>query len=484
MEGFGLKKTWFQAHWLTLLIAAQPLLDALAFWTANDAATPAGYLRLGLLVLLPLLVFLRGSGRKTLLMSLGVMALFSLLHVLNGFRVGPISPVFDIQYLVKVLQMPVLAVCLVILVRDEATKDQALRGILYAGGITLGLLLLARLTGTGNVTYGEGLGYSGWVIDDNRTANSILLVTLGVFAVGWAIQSESRLWQAVIPAVVTAVYLTNGTKACYFSLYAIFGTYAVYLLLAKLLRGETIKRFAVLWLALLMVFATVIYPWTPRCKVTGAIAKTAASGEIEATLALKGYDVSTMSFEERYHNPEVKEVFEYYYYRYFIGVLPDIFDRFGMDRLLIHFKMTTDAARLIDTRQIKLAYSSLLWQDCDFLTHLVGFEVSQLGFDGTHDLENDWPALFFYYGYLGFALYAGFVLFFLVKVAQRLRLEGLGCVTAENVTLMLALGLQLGLAQFSGALVRRPNVNIYLALILALLYYASVYRPLGRERKV
>ena len=117
---------------------------------------------------------------------------------------------------------------------------------------------------------------------------------------------------------------------------------------------------------------------------------------------------------------------------------------------------------------------SLLWQqECDWLTHLVGFEVSQIGFDGTHDLENDWPALFFYYGYVGFALYVGFVLFFLFRIARRLREDFKGSLTAENFTLALVLALQLGLAQFSGALVRRPNVSIYLALILALIWYQT-----------
>jgi hypothetical protein len=37
----------------------------------------------------------------------------------------------------------------------------------------------------------------------------------------------------------------------------------------------------------------------------------------------------------------------------------------------------------------------------------------------------------------------------------------------------MALALQLGLAQFSGALVRRPNVSIYFALILALIWYQT-----------
>ena len=191
--------SWLRTHWLTLLIAAQPLLDALAFWTASERATVAGYIRLGILAVFPLWLLLRGKERKPLLLALAVMALYSLLHVLNGFRVGYLSPLYDIQYLVKVLQAPVLAVCFTLLIRDERTKEQAFRGVLWAGGITLGLLVLAYVTGTGNVTYGEGLGFSGWVIDDNRTANSILLVTLGCFAVGRAVQGESKLWQLLVP---------------------------------------------------------------------------------------------------------------------------------------------------------------------------------------------------------------------------------------------------------------------------------------------
>ena len=39
--------------------------------------------------------------------------------------------------------------------------------------------------------------------------------------------------------------------------------------------------------------------------------------------------------------------------------------------------------------------------------------------------------------------------------------------------LALVLALQAGLAQFSGALVRRPNVSIYFALVLALIWYQT-----------
>ena len=144
-----------------------------------------------------------------------------------------------------------------------------------------------------------------------------------------------------------------------------------------------------------------------------------------------------------------------------------------MDNILTYFRMTTDTARLIDTREIKIAYAALLWNECDPLTHWLGFEVSQLGFDGTHDLENDWPALFFYYGYVGFALHVGFVLVFILRILGKLRRDFRGSCRLENFTLAVVLALQLGLAQFSGALVRRPNVSIYFALVLALIWYQT-----------
>ena len=37
---------------LTLLFALQPCLDALAYWTRNDRVTPAGLIRLGIMILL------------------------------------------------------------------------------------------------------------------------------------------------------------------------------------------------------------------------------------------------------------------------------------------------------------------------------------------------------------------------------------------------------------------------------------------------
>ena len=43
----------------------------------------------------------------------------------------------------------------------------------------------------------------------------------------------------------------------------------------------------------------------------------------------------------------------------------------------------------------------------------------------------------------------------------------------KTLSTILALVLVLGLAHFSGATLRRPNVSIWLSLILALIYYVT-----------
>ena len=92
---------------------------------------------------------------------------------------------------------------------------------------------------------------------------------------------------------------------------------------------------------------------------------------------------------------------------------------------------------------------------------------------GKVDLENDWPAIFYYYGYVGFAAYCGFILFFLVRILRRLRRDFRSAVTADNFILLVTFVLLIGIAQFSGAVLRRPNVSFYLSLILGLIYFQT-----------
>ena len=121
-----------------------------------------------------------------------------------------------------------------------------------------------------------------------------------------------------------------------------------------------------------------------------------------------------------------------------------------------------------------------MWDHSDTLTKLFGIDISAAWNYGGVDLENDWPAIFYYYGYVGFAAYVGFILYFVFLILRRLKRDFKNSFTADNFILFVTLVLLLGIAQYSGAVLRRPNVSFYLALILGLIYFQTEVSPVDR----
>jgi nitrate reductase gamma subunit len=89
------------------------------------------------------------------------------------------------------------------------------------------------------------------------------------------------------------------------------------------------------------------------------------------------------------------------------------------------------------------------------------------------DLENDWPAIFYYCGYVGFAAYVCLIAYFAFLIARRLLQDLRSAFTADNFIVLLCFVLLIGIAQYSGAVLRRPNVSIYLSLILGLIAFQT-----------
>lgn len=471
-------------HWLMALIVMQPLLDIIAFWTKNPDGTLAGYVRLLIMVCLPLyLIFtLRGSERKSFIFWMLGIGLVCALHIANTIRTGPVSLGFDISYTAKVAQMPILAVCFMYSIKNDQTRNQAYWGLFFAAGITAAALGLSVLTGTANCTYGEGLGVSGWVIDDNRCANSIILVTLAAFSIFCAVKSDKPFVNIAVPVIAAVVLIANGTMTCYMSIFVIFIGFAVFLLLEKKIRGCNLNRLAVIALVAVAIASAAAYPLTPKYKIKQTQSDFAelTQDDFNDELGALGYDLDSMSNEEKLSNPEIHTALEDYYWKCLWIITPNMFERFDIDEIMLKYDLTTDAATLIDTRTIKNAYASLMWDHSDTLTKLFGIDVSDIWLTGGMDLENDWPAIRYYYGYVGFAAYAAFILYFVYLIIRRLCRDFKGSFTADNFILLVTFALLIGLAQYSGAVLRRPNVSIYLALVLGLIHYQTAVNPGSR----
>ena len=485
MEKLNSAKKLWSNNWLMLLIVAQPILDIVAYWTQSPDGTVAGYVRLAIMLVLPLHLLLTLKDKKRFIISMLVIGGFCLLRILNCYRAGYVNMAFDVSYTAKVAQLPILAICFTYYIRDEQRKDQVLRGLLIAAIITFGSIALACLTGTENETYGPGLGVSGWVIDDNRCANSIILVTLASILIYFSVKSDNKLINYIIPPLVAFALIANGTKACYYSIFAIYAGFACFLVLQKLICHKELRKRMVVILMLVAIISAAVYPITPRCKVSQSQAKGAekVQNEIEIILSSMGYDLSKMTNEEKLADPVVLQVFGDYYYKVIWCVIPDMFSRFTYEEILLKYDMTTSAEKLINTRLMKRTYAGLMWDKCDTLTKLTGFDVSDIWYTGKCDVENDWTALFYYYGYIGFALYASFILYFIYLIIKRLRQDFKGTLTMENFLLLLCFALHIGLAEFSGSVIRRPNVSIYMALIIALIYYKTALKPVSEKKQ-
>ena len=470
-------------HWLMLLIVLQPLLDILAFWTKSPDGTLAGYIRLAIMVLLPLYLLFTLREKKRFVLSMAAIALVCLLHILNCMRLGYVSMTFDISYAAKTAQMPILAVCFMHCIRNEQTRNQAYWGLFFAAAITAASIGLSWLTGTANVTYGAGLGISGWVIDDNRCANSVIVVTLAAFSVFCAVKSDKLLINILVPALALLVLLSNGTKACYLAIYVIFTGFALFLIAERLLKGTELKKPVVITLLVLSLLAVVLTPITPMYKVRYAQTSFAQQnqGEVETKLQEMGYDIDSLTYEEKLNNPEVLRVYEDYYRKMIWCIMPNMFDRFTMEEIITAYDFTTDAQTLINVRQIKSTYASLMWEHSDKLTHLFGIDVSDIWLTGSCDLENDWPAIYYYYGIVGFGAYAAFLLYFVFLILRRLIRNFKTAFTADNFILLITFALLVGLAQFSGSVLRRPNVSVYMSLVLGLIYYQTMVKPVNEE---
>ena len=481
------KKYKFSEYWLFLLIVAQPLLDVLAFWTSSEAGTAAGYIRLLVMIILPIYLLITEDNKKPLFIGLGIVAGFALLHVGNLFRVGYINFFGDVKNMAKIFYLPVMSVCLCIYVRDENKRKQIVSGLAANVAIIAAIIVISYLTGTYTPTYGKiggtgpVLGTSAWVIVSNRNAHSIILCFLSIFATYLGISSKKAAVRYLMPALVFIGCATNGTTSAYLTLLACMAGYAIFIVFSHIVRKEWMKKAAVLMLLyLLSLFAVaiIVYPESPQAKIT-AIERAAADKRqksLEDELMAMGYDIKNMSPEEKKADPVVLEKMADFYRKNILGGAPGLLDNFDIYRIMDAYDMSTDAMEIIDVRKMKRVNAHLIWEDSDLATKLTGFEFEKVDWpEETLDLENDWHSIFYYYGVLGFGAYVLYMLYFIYLVLKKLRQNFAGSMTVYNFCLIMGFFVLIGLAHFSGALLKRPNSSIYFAMLLALLHYQVCY---------
>ena len=158
--------------------------------------------------------------------------------------------------------------------------------------------------------------------------------------------------------------------------------------------------------------------------------------------------------------------------------------KYGLEKVIKKYNYSTDSSDVISNRKLKINYNKLNMDEKGIWEHAFGYEYMEFIYNGTiYDPENDFPALYFQYGYVGVALYIIFILYFAIITIKYL-LQNWSVISIELGSVGTSLILMLGIAQYSGNVLRRPNVSIYLSVMLAYIYYLCKMETNVREKDV
>ena len=472
---------YVKTNWILIFILLQPLLDVLAFWTQSDAGTAAGVIRLLMLAVVYCYAFLKKRTPAFLFFS-GVLVVVFGLHILNSFRVGYTGMMADFQYILRVASMPVLAISFGALADDERKQNQIIDGFFLSALVTGIIILLSAVTNTYMPTYVmENLGISGWVTESNRCCHSDILAGLAVFAAFGAVYTKNMWVKFLVPPLIVLAMITNATTACYLTLLALLAGYPIFLIFRAVVNREKIHKDDKMLIgefAVLFAISILIYPYTPRYKMENLEQSFYNDREQQFAQEMRdlGYDIYSLTLEEKMSDPVVHDKLFVYYSGFIAHTVDSMRERFGVDRVIRAMNGTIDAEILDDARIMKRLNATFIMQDSDFFTRLFGFEFGNIH-NAYEDPENDWDSIYYYYGYLGIATYVLVTVYLFLRIIRLVLSKFRESLTILNFTLLFCFTLQIGLAAFSGALLRRPNASIYLSLVIAQIWFRTKNSP-------
>lgn len=477
-------------EFLAALLLIQPLLDVLSYFMQDLNATQlTTALRTVLLFAVSLYGFAAAEHKKPYFILYGAAVGFWLLHMLNAARLGYADPLADAAEYLKLVQFPLWTLSFITLLRARKDLDMQAALLLAADfAIILIIIALSYLTGSPAYTYdipsrNFRMGLLGWFAIPNAQSAIVSMLVPGLLL--FAYRTE-RLWAFCLAAGLGMglLYFT-GTRLAYFSGILISFGFLVLVLIAG---GK--QRLFCIPLAVALVLLIGFKGQSIMEKRQSVTADAYDAYQAQTDLIMGGDKDFVYTGGEL--PPDIEEkitrVYEEVYTQRSVSNAPllgDLLERFGTRRVMEEYQYSTRASVLYNARAKKLKAMALIWREQDWLTKMVGFEYSRATINGTnYDPENDFPALPYYYGYVGTALYLCFTGYFLLLalwgcLRNLRRLPAFLTVELGAYSMMYCLGL--GAAQFSGQVLRKPSVMVYMSLAAAEMYLAA---RRDRERKL
>lgn len=470
-----MRKRW--NRWLPALTAAffavQPVLDVASYWLEelDCSTTPTLLLRMGLLAAAVLLAFCLSERKRVYFLAAGICTALLGCHMLACVQAGYVDPVGDVTNFIRVVQMPVLVLCLGTLLRQNRRCFAALQnGLTAALWVVLAVELVSILTGTDASAYDNGHGVLGWFSNANSQSANVACLT--AISLSWQLAWKKRrpwlFWLTALGGLGT-LYLMC-TRLAYLGLVVITGGLGVMLLL---LRRDRRLAAALLALCALSVAVLPISPLGHHWD-NGNLYEEGRQQDVNDLLGEDREELlslaqrqreGTLSQEE--HSRLVEGLAPVY--REYVG---DFVELFGLEQTMELYDYTADILTFADVRPKKLAFAEALMDASPVTARLFGVELARFTVsDNNYDVENDFHGIYYLYGAVGLAAYVGFLLYFVGLILWALWKNARRYVTLEAVGHGLALAVCMAHALFTAGVLRRPNASVYLSAMLSAIWY-------------
>ena len=454
-----------------ILCVIQPVMDVLSYWLDVAGADNTITLLLRLLVLMATVLtgFLLSHRKQIYFLLCGVLVLLTVGHAAVCLYYGYQDPVGDLTNLVRIYQMPLAVLSFITFIRrDEKCLEAVKWGFLTSFGVMVVVELLATVTQTDPHTYAnKGIGVLGWFLTTSaQSAILSMVIPVAILCVlEW--KNHHPLFGVGIGVLGLGVLYLFATRLTYAALLGCAFGLAVSCLLIKVLHKKPYGRTAAVFAALGIV-ALLLAGVSPMAKNNEKVAENA---QLKQADILQLVEADRAAAEERgltgteLETASLKSAYEKY--------LPGVTGRFGLERTAEYYGYTTDVVNLSNTRLQKQSYSLMLMQDQP-LARLFGLELHDLTYDDiTYDAENDFHGIYFLCGGVGLVLMIAFIAFFLLRILVVLVKDFKTYFTLPAAAFGIALICGLAHAYFTAGVLRRPNSNFYLGVLLAVVYVLS-----------
>lgn len=473
------------------LLLAQPVLDVISYWANKWEFTSVTTLaRFAMFAAVMLYAFIISDKKRYYIIAGVLISAYWMLHVVGCLKSagGYASPFSDLSNFLRTIQMPLVTVAFITCFKkSDEVPVYVQRAFLINLVVMLHVTALSYMTASQIYTYGIfQKGLMGWVVSQN--AQSAILAAITPLILLYAYKKRNIMWFYGVAVVTFANLFFVGTRVDYFTIPIVAAAMIIMMLISREKKaGYYIVMAALAMLCLICYKYSIVNDNIENHSYAISVKQDEFVDEIQndapqAKPLPKNIDWDT------YYSLDVKTRKSIYdLYKRYTGAMVG---RFGFERVFEKYNYSLDVSELTAQRQQKRYFAEMVWEDSSNFERLFGYEYSEListfevaDRNGTvrnvtqvFDLENDFPAVFFYSGYIGFAAFAVFIAYFALLMAVAVITRFKKIMTVESGMVGVSFFLMMGTAGFAGYVFRRPNSSIFLSVILAYIYYLTVVR--------